>query len=236
MNSRLSTRNTLRRRLLPSRLFVHASLSCWWWCHLHVCDLSGDGFCGPSCPPHKEAVTLFNYFLLLDLSLLSVPRQPRRRARRYARDQNRMRQRHRQGHCLLCCFPAHTWFLSVCSSPLRACMCVCACVCACVCSLVQKDPNAPKGPKSAYILFSQDKREDLKKEFPEASQTELMQKCGEVRVRVRSCALCLLCVPLHRHTHTHTRTLLQTLRLQCVAGVACSGRRGEEGIRGPCKG
>jgi len=41
-----------------------------------------------------------------------------------------------------------------------------------------KDPNAPKRPASAYILFVKDQREVLLQEHPNAKQTELMKLAG----------------------------------------------------------
>jgi len=40
------------------------------------------------------------------------------------------------------------------------------------------DPNAPKRPRSAYILFCKDEREKVKEEFPGLSQPEIMSKMG----------------------------------------------------------
>ena len=44
----------------------------------------------------------------------------------------------------------------------------------------KKDPNAPKGPKSSYIMFFTEYREKLKVEKPELSVTE-MAKAGGVK-------------------------------------------------------
>ena len=41
-----------------------------------------------------------------------------------------------------------------------------------------KDPNKPKGPLSAYILFGQDVRPKIKEKFPNLKQTEVMSKIG----------------------------------------------------------
>jgi len=43
-----------------------------------------------------------------------------------------------------------------------------------------KDPNAPKRPRSAYILYSQDAREEAKKMNPTAKPAELMQIMGKM--------------------------------------------------------
>ena len=42
-----------------------------------------------------------------------------------------------------------------------------------------KDPNAPKRPASAYILFVKEHRAVLIEEHPDAKQTELMQLAGK---------------------------------------------------------
>ena len=41
-----------------------------------------------------------------------------------------------------------------------------------------KDRNAPKGPRSAYLLFTASVRERVQKENPEMSQTDLMKLYG----------------------------------------------------------
>lgn len=43
----------------------------------------------------------------------------------------------------------------------------------------KKDPNAPKKPLSAYMLWLQETRPSLKKKYPGASITELSKKAGE---------------------------------------------------------
>ena len=43
----------------------------------------------------------------------------------------------------------------------------------------KKDPNAPKKPLSAYMLWLQEMRPTLKKKYPSASITELSKKAGE---------------------------------------------------------
>jgi len=43
----------------------------------------------------------------------------------------------------------------------------------------KKDPNAPKGPLSAYIMFSQSERESIVKENPEMKATEIMRESGK---------------------------------------------------------
>jgi hypothetical protein len=43
----------------------------------------------------------------------------------------------------------------------------------------KKDPNAPKKPLTAFILFSADKRAELKEEFPDIKFTEMSKKLGE---------------------------------------------------------
>jgi hypothetical protein len=42
-----------------------------------------------------------------------------------------------------------------------------------------KDENAPPKPKSAYLLFSADKRIEIKKKNPELPNTELFKALGE---------------------------------------------------------
>lgn len=42
-----------------------------------------------------------------------------------------------------------------------------------------KDPNAPKGPASAYILFQNDIRAAYKKEHPEMTNKELLRLIGD---------------------------------------------------------
>ncbi|KAG1753274.1 high mobility group box domain-containing protein, partial [Suillus lakei] len=42
-----------------------------------------------------------------------------------------------------------------------------------------KDPNAPKGPASAYILFQNDIRSAYKKEHPDMSNKELLRLIGD---------------------------------------------------------
>jgi len=46
-------------------------------------------------------------------------------------------------------------------------------------STVATDPNAPKRAKSAFILFSQAERDNVKREHPTASNTELYKRLGE---------------------------------------------------------
>jgi len=42
-----------------------------------------------------------------------------------------------------------------------------------------KDPNRPKAPRSAYFIFLADKRKDVKKNFPNLNNRELLSKLGE---------------------------------------------------------
>lgn len=44
----------------------------------------------------------------------------------------------------------------------------------------KKDPNAPKRPATAYIFYSKEKREELKRNNPSLSFTELGKKLGEM--------------------------------------------------------
>lgn len=43
----------------------------------------------------------------------------------------------------------------------------------------KKDPNAPKKPLSAFVLFSADRRVEIKKENPEITFVEMSKKLGE---------------------------------------------------------
>lgn len=61
----------------------------------------------------------------------------------------------------------------------------------------KKDPNAPKKGRSAYILFSMDTRAQVKADFPDLKNTEILAKLGELwkalraddkAVRVLGCA------------------------------------------------
>jgi len=44
----------------------------------------------------------------------------------------------------------------------------------------KKDPNAPKRPRSAYILYCTEKRSEVKAEHPDAKPAELMRIMGEL--------------------------------------------------------
>jgi hypothetical protein len=44
----------------------------------------------------------------------------------------------------------------------------------------KKDVNAPKRPRSAYILYCTDMREEVKRQHPEAKPAELMQLMGQM--------------------------------------------------------
>lgn len=41
-----------------------------------------------------------------------------------------------------------------------------------------KDPNAPKKPLSAYFLYANDKRDEIRREFPEMSTTDVAKESG----------------------------------------------------------
>ena len=43
----------------------------------------------------------------------------------------------------------------------------------------KKDPNAPKKPMSGYMIWLNESRESIKKEYPGISITELSKKAGE---------------------------------------------------------
>jgi structure-specific recognition protein 1 len=43
----------------------------------------------------------------------------------------------------------------------------------------KKDPDAPKRNKSAYMFFCDDKRAEVKKEFPDLKMTEVSKKLAE---------------------------------------------------------
>mmetsp|Transcript_4349 Transcript_4349/g.7640 ORF Transcript_4349/g.7640 Transcript_4349/m.7640 type:complete len:183 (+) Transcript_4349:204-752(+) len=49
---------------------------------------------------------------------------------------------------------------------------------------ITRDPNAPKRPMTAYLCFSLDAREKLKKEHPEFKNTQVMQAIGNMWERV----------------------------------------------------
>jgi len=44
----------------------------------------------------------------------------------------------------------------------------------------KKDPNAPKRPRSAYILYCTEKRNEVKNEHPDAKPADLMKMMGEM--------------------------------------------------------
>jgi hypothetical protein len=44
----------------------------------------------------------------------------------------------------------------------------------------KKDPNAPKKPATAFLLFSNEKRQSVKDEFPDIDPKEIMAKLGEL--------------------------------------------------------
>ena len=43
-----------------------------------------------------------------------------------------------------------------------------------------KDPNAPKRPKSSYLFFCEDKRDEVKEDYPDLKATEITSKLGEL--------------------------------------------------------
>lgn len=43
-----------------------------------------------------------------------------------------------------------------------------------------KDPNAPKRPPSAYLLFQNEVRKSLKEQYPSWSQKELLEKISQL--------------------------------------------------------
>ncbi|KAI8865416.1 putative high-mobility group non-histone chromosomal protein, partial [Ramicandelaber brevisporus] len=43
-----------------------------------------------------------------------------------------------------------------------------------------KDPNAPKRPLSAYLIFTGDKRGSIQAENPDIKQKDIMKKLGEM--------------------------------------------------------
>ncbi|KAI8325612.1 hypothetical protein GQ54DRAFT_244555, partial [Martensiomyces pterosporus] len=43
----------------------------------------------------------------------------------------------------------------------------------------KRDPNQPKKPMTAYLLFSNDHRADFRKAFPEAPSQEIAKKLGD---------------------------------------------------------
>lgn len=44
----------------------------------------------------------------------------------------------------------------------------------------KKDPNAPKKPLTAYMLWLQEMRPSLKKKYPSASLPDLSKRAGEI--------------------------------------------------------
>lgn len=44
----------------------------------------------------------------------------------------------------------------------------------------KKDPNAPKKPLSAYMLWLQENREAIKRKYPGSSVTDVSKKAGEM--------------------------------------------------------
>jgi len=44
----------------------------------------------------------------------------------------------------------------------------------------KKDKNAPKRPRSAYILFCSDKRDEVKKKYPDESITDIAKRLGKL--------------------------------------------------------
>ena len=44
----------------------------------------------------------------------------------------------------------------------------------------KKDPNAPKKPLTAYMVWLQENRPNIKKKYPGLSVTELSKKAGEL--------------------------------------------------------
>ena len=49
-----------------------------------------------------------------------------------------------------------------------------------------KDPNAPKRPQTAYFLWMNENREDLKRKHPDLAVTELSKKAGEIWQKMSS--------------------------------------------------
>ena len=43
----------------------------------------------------------------------------------------------------------------------------------------KKDPNAPKRAKSAYFIFCEDKRPEIKSKYPDLKMTDVSKKLGE---------------------------------------------------------
>lgn len=50
----------------------------------------------------------------------------------------------------------------------------------------KKDPEAPKGPKNAFIFFCNDRRSEIKEENPDMKPTEITKKIGEMWKQVDS--------------------------------------------------
>lgn len=56
----------------------------------------------------------------------------------------------------------------------------------------KKDPNAPKRPQSAYFLWFNANREELKKDNPDISITDLSKKAGELWKQLEDKTVCVV--------------------------------------------
>lgn len=56
----------------------------------------------------------------------------------------------------------------------------------------KKDPNAPKRPQSAYFLWFNANREEMKKENPEMGITDLSRRAGELWKQVEDKTVSLM--------------------------------------------
>lgn len=66
----------------------------------------------------------------------------------------------------------------------------------------KKDPNAPKRPQSAYFLWFNANREELKKDTPDISITDLSKKAGEVWKQMEDTDKTVsVCVKVDTHYH-----------------------------------
>lgn len=66
----------------------------------------------------------------------------------------------------------------------------------------KKDPNAPKRPQSAYFLWFNANREELKKDNPDISITDLSKKAGEVWKQMEDTDKTVsVCVKVDTHYH-----------------------------------
>jgi hypothetical protein len=84
----------------------------------------------------------------------------------------------------------------------------------------KKDPDAPKRNKSAYMFFCDDKRAEVKKEFPELKMTDISKKLAEKWKALSDAEKKVM------------STSLDNLQfLICFEAIQSKGRGGQEEIR-----